>query len=81
MRVGLAQRESSAHAHRPPVWQALRAASLWTSNRNATGQEVRSFTMLSIITDGHEIFGPLHKPQDEKRMVVILPDDQYGATG
>lgn len=36
------------------------AASLWTSNRNATGQEVLSSTLLSIIADGHEIFGPLH---------------------
>lgn len=55
----------------------LGLAGLWTSNRKATGQEVLSFTLLTINADGHEIFGHLHKPQDEKRMVVILPEDQY----
>lgn len=54
-------------------------AGLWTSNRKATGQEVLSFTLLTINADGHEIFGHLHKPQDEKRMVVILGEDQYDA--
>lgn len=55
----------------------LGLAGLWTSNRKATGQEVLSFTLLTINADGHGIFGHLHKPQDEKRMVVILPEDQY----
>ncbi|WP_310564825.1 SOS response-associated peptidase family protein [Hydrogenophaga sp.] len=54
-------------------------AGLWTSNRKATGQELPSFTLLTINADGHEIFGHLHKPQDEKRMVVILGEDQYDA--
>jgi putative SOS response-associated peptidase YedK len=54
-------------------------AGLWTSNRKATGQGVLSFTLLTINADGHEIFGHLHKPQDEKRMVVILGEDQYDA--
>lgn len=52
-------------------------AGLWTSNRKATGQEVLSFTLLTINADGHEIFEHLHKAQDEKRMVVILGEDQY----
>lgn len=50
---------------------------LWASNRKATGQEVLSFTLLTINAEGHGIFGHLHKPQDEKRMVVILPEDRY----
>lgn len=54
-------------------------AGLWTSNRKATGQEVLSFTLLTVNADGHEIFGHLHKPQDEKRMVVVLSEDQYDA--
>lgn len=54
-------------------------AGLWTSNRKATGQEVLSFTMLTVNADGHEVFGHLHKPQDEKRMAVILGEDQYDA--
>jgi putative SOS response-associated peptidase YedK len=52
-------------------------AGLWTSNRKATGDEVFSFTMLTVNADEHELFKLFHKPQDEKRMVVILREDQY----
>lgn len=55
----------------------LGLAGLWTSNRKATGQEVLSSTLLTVNADGHGIFGHLHKLQDEKRMVVILPEYQY----
>lgn len=54
-------------------------AGLWTSNRKATGEEVFSFTMLTVNADDHELFKHFHKPQDEKRMVVILHVDQYDA--
>lgn len=53
-------------------------AGLWTSNRKATGSEVFSFTMLTVNADSHELFKHFHKPQDEKRMVVILQEHQYG---
>lgn len=33
--------------------------------------------MLTINADEHELFNQFHKPQDEKRMVVILAEDQY----
>lgn len=52
-------------------------AGLWTSNRKATSSEVLSFTMLTITADEHALFNQFHKPQDEKRMVVILAEDQY----
>jgi len=52
-------------------------AGLWTSNRKATGSEVLSFTMLTINADEHSLFNQFHKPQDEKRMVVILAEDQF----
>lgn len=54
-------------------------AGLWTSNRKATGKEVLSFTMLTVNADDHELMRNFHKPQDEKRMVVILPPDQFDA--
>lgn len=54
-------------------------AGLWTSNRKATGQEVFSFTMLTINADEHELFKYFHRAEDEKRMVVILHEDQYDA--
>lgn len=52
-------------------------AGLWTSNRKATGEDVLSFSMLTVNADDHELFKNFHKPQDEKRMVVILHEDQY----
>ena len=33
--------------------------------------------MLTINADEHRLFNQFHKPQDEKRMVVILAEDQY----
>ena len=35
--------------------------------------------MLTINADGHPFMNRFHKPGDEKRMVVVLPEDQYGA--
>lgn len=52
-------------------------AGLWASNKKATGEEVLSFTMLTINADDHGLFKNFHRPEDEKRMVVILRDDQY----
>ncbi len=54
-------------------------AGLWTSNRKATGEEVFSFTMLTINAADHELFKLYHRPEDEKRMVVILHPDQFDA--
>lgn len=52
-------------------------AGLWAGNSKATGQETLSFTMLTVNADGHEMFQNFHRPEDEKRMVVILREDQY----
>jgi putative SOS response-associated peptidase YedK len=55
----------------------LGIAGLWGSNRKATGEEVFSFTLLTLNADDHDLFTNFHKPQDEKRMVVFLEEDQY----
>lgn len=36
-----------------------------------------SFSMLTINADGHPLMQRFHKPDDEKRMLVILRPDQY----
>lgn len=36
-----------------------------------------SFAMLTVNADGHPVMQRFHKPGDEKRMVVILSDDQF----
>lgn len=35
--------------------------------------------MLTINADSHTVMNQFHKPTDEKRMVVILPDERYAA--
>ena len=52
-------------------------AGLWTGWKSPTGEILRSYTMLTINADTHPLMQLFHKPTDEKRMVVILPDEQY----
>lgn len=54
-------------------------AGLWDSWRAPTGELLHSYTLLTINADHHELMRRFHKPTDEKRMVVILPDDAYDA--
>lgn len=52
-------------------------AGLWTGWKAPSGDILRSYTMLTINADTHPLMQLFHKPTDEKRMVVILPDEQY----
>ncbi len=56
--------------------QPMDIVGLCSTWRSSAGK-VDSYTMLTINADNHEAFGLLHKPQDEKRMVVILEEDDY----
>jgi putative SOS response-associated peptidase YedK len=54
-------------------------AGLWEQWRDpGTGEVLHSYTMLTINADDHPFMRNYHKPQDEKRMVVILPRGLYG---
>ncbi|MCQ9375687.1 SOS response-associated peptidase [Methyloversatilis sp. XJ19-13] len=54
----------------------LGIAGLWESR--PVGDSVQySFSMLTISAAGHPIMQHMHKPEDEKRMVVILDPDDY----
>ncbi len=55
------------------------AAGLWSLWRSPAGTEVFSFTLLTINADAHPLMRHLHKPQEEKRMIVVLPTDQQDA--
>ena len=57
--------------------EPMSIAGLWSSWKSSTGEFVQSFTMLTINADDHALMRNYHKPNDEKRMVVILPDDTY----
>lgn len=52
-------------------------AGLWSAWKDANGAVLHSYTMLTINADSHPLMNQFHKPADEKRMVVILPEDQY----
>ena len=54
-------------------------AGLWGAWRGPDGRELLSFTMLTINADGHQVMQHFHKPDDEKRMVVILDEADYDA--
>lgn len=66
--------------------EPMGVAGLWQPWKSPTGEWVNSFTMLTINADGHSIFKELHRPdpkrpadKQDKRMVVILHEEEYGA--
>lgn len=54
-------------------------AGLWGSWKGPDGRELLSFTMLTVNADGHELMAHFHRPEDEKRMVVVLDEADYDA--
>ena len=48
-------------------------AGLWSTWSGGEGEPIHSFTMLTINAQDHAVMKRFHKPEDEKRMVVILP--------
>lgn len=57
--------------------QPMGIAGLWAWWKSPKGEVLHSFTMLTINADGHSLMQYFHKPTDEKRMVVILPEHRY----
>ena len=57
--------------------ELLGIAGLWEWWRNQEGEIVHSYSMLTINADDHTFMRDYHKPDDEKRMVVILPAGLY----
>jgi len=57
--------------------EPLGIAGLWERWKDAGGQVVHSFTMLTVNADDHELMRNFHRPDKEKRMVVILPRGLY----
>lgn len=62
-----------------PGQTAIGVAGIWRSWRGPDGRELLTFAMLTCNADGHPIFQRMHRPGDEKRMVVILQEQDYGA--
>jgi len=57
---------------------SVAVASIWERFIDKeTGQIIFTFSMLTINADGHEVMEHFHKPEDEKRSVVVLQDQDY----
>lgn len=69
----------SEMCRRNDLVQSICCLNAGPSSRSMQGtrEEVLSFTMLTINADDHGLFKNFHRPEDEKRMVVILLEDQY----
>lgn len=52
-------------------------AGIWSSWRNPSGEVTYSYSMLTINADQHAFMRQFHKPDDEKRSVVILHEWDY----
>jgi len=52
--------------------RALAVAGIYREWEAPDGKKLWSFAMLTINADGHPVYERMHKPGDEKRMVVIL---------
>lgn len=57
--------------------ETMGIAGLWEWWRSPTGEIIHSYSMLTINADDHDFMRNYHKPNDEKRMVVILPKGLY----
>lgn len=60
--------------------QPLAVASIWERFTDIeTGEIIFSFSMLTINADNHPVMKHFHKPDDEKRSIVVLEDNEYFA--
>ncbi|OQW68672.1 MAG: hypothetical protein BVN34_08285 [Proteobacteria bacterium ST_bin12] len=58
--------------------QPCAAASIWERIIDKeTGEIIFSFSMLTINADGHEVMKHFHKPEDEKRSIVVLEKKDF----
>ena len=58
--------------------EPIAVASIWERIIDKeTGEVIFSFSMLTINADGHEVMKHFHKPEDEKRSIVVLKDNEY----
>lgn len=60
--------------------QPIGIAGIWEYRGNGRdGQPLISFSMLTINADNHPLVRRFHRPEDEKRMVIILRPDEYAS--
>lgn len=61
-----------------PAAYPMGIAGIYRRWKHQDGRELFTFAMLTVNADGHPVMEGFHRPQDEKRMVVILDPSDYG---
>ena len=58
--------------------QPIAVAAIWERiTDKETGEIIFSFSMLTINATGHEVMKHFHKPEDEKRSIVVLNNSDF----
>lgn len=58
--------------------EPMAVASIWERFIDRkTNEPVFSFSMLTVNADGHELMKHFHRPDDEKRSIIILDESEY----
>jgi len=52
-------------------------AGIWRTLSGPDGAEHQTMSMITVNGEGHPVFSRMHKPEDEKRAVVILHTDDW----
>ena len=55
-------------------WLTFTVAAIYDSTV-IDGQQVRSMSMLTINADHHPFMSQFHKPEDEKRSIIVIPEE------
>ncbi len=66
-------------AIRQPGSVPMGITGIYTKWRHPDGRELFSFAMLTVNADGHLFYRQFHKPEDEKRMPILLAPTEYDA--
>ena len=61
-----------------PDGSPMGIASIYNTRTNPQGQRLHTFATLIVNADGHPVMPRFLRPEGEKRMVVILRQDEYG---
>ena len=55
----------------------LGIAGIYATWKLPDGRHLHTMSMLTVNADGHTLMSRMHRPEDEKRMVVILDREEY----
>ncbi|HSV55299.1 MAG TPA: SOS response-associated peptidase family protein [Burkholderiaceae bacterium] len=61
-----------------PMQVPMGIAGIYRMWHHPDGRQMFTFAMLTVNADGHPIMSRMHRPAEEKRMVVILDREEYG---